>query len=419
MKRDAHAASVAGATMEASVSTPGMAEQVKDAALSPTRPSNPELPLSGIRVIELCWVWSGPLLGQLLADLGAEVIKVEWYKRFDLYRTRGVERQAGKVPEPVRREMSQSFHGLNRNKIGVTLDLKLDMHRDALLDLARASDLVIENFTAGTLQRLGIGFDALSNANPAIILLSLAGFGSTSKLSDMRAYGLALSSLSGLETKITDPRSGEFLGSPTFVASDPNAATYGLLVAAAAVLDARRTGRGAHVELSQLEAAAHVGSDEDEALSALAQSLGLPTPSASGSAAIVPTGDGQHLCVDWTGRCAADDFERLRNTAAGLTAEAAQAGFEAAGARVARVIERPAEFGAGSAQAGTLLSTIHPVTGPEEIVAAPWWIDGRRAPLRKTAPTLGEGNAYVLGRLLGWPPEAYQLLGDVDQAVRP
>jgi len=376
------------------------------------------LPLTGVRVVELCWVWSGPLLGQLLADLGAEVIKVEWYKRFDLYRTRGVERLAGKFPESVRREMSHSFHGLNRNKIGVTLDLKLERHRGALVDLVRQSDLVIENFTAGTLERLGLGYDVLAEANPSVVLLSLAGFGSASRLAEMRAYGLVLSSMSGLETKVVDSRNGEFLGSPTFVASDPNAASYGLMASIAAVLDARRGGRGSHVELSQLEAAAHVGYDDDADLAALAASLGLPATSPTCGTSIVPTGDGQHLCVEWRGRVQPADFERTRVSASTLPAELAMAAFEGAGARAVRIIERPAEFGAGSADQDTLLPTIHPVTGAENIVAAPWWIDGSRAPLRKTAPTLGEGNTYVLGTLLGWAPVEYEALPDLAKESR-
>jgi crotonobetainyl-CoA:carnitine CoA-transferase CaiB-like acyl-CoA transferase len=364
------------------------------------------LPLSGVRVVELCWVWSGPLLGQLLADLGAEVIKVEWYKRFDMYRTRGVERLSGKFPEHVRREMSQSFHGLNRNKVGVTLDLKDGVHHDALLDLVRQSDLVIENFTAGTLERLDLGFDALAAANPAVVLLSLAGFGASSRLGEMRAYGLVLSSMSGLEVKVTDPRSGEFLGSPTFVASDPNAATFGLLAAIGAVLEARRTGRGGHVEISQLEAAASVGQDDDAQLDALARSLGLTDEPFAGEASVVPVGGEEHLCVDWKGRVSRADFERTCDAARGLAARQAIGAFEAIGARAVRVVEKAAEFGAGAAHQDTLLQSVHPITGPENIVAAPWWIDGARSPLRKTAPTLGEGNNYVLCKLLGWTPEA-------------
>ena len=189
------------------------------------------LPLAGVRVIELCWVWSGPLLGQFLADLGAEVIKVEWFKRYDLYRTRGVERMAGKFPEFIRREMSHSFHGLNRNKVGLALDLKDKKHTEGLLDLVAQSDLVIENFTSGTLDRLGLSYEDMKKVNPSLVLLSLSGFGSTSRLGQMRAYGLVLSALSGFESGIEDPTTGEFVGSPTFVASDPNAATYGLFAA--------------------------------------------------------------------------------------------------------------------------------------------------------------------------------------------
>lgn len=369
------------------------------------------LPLRGVRVIELCWVWSGPLLGQLLADLGAEVIKIEWFKRYDLYRTRGVERLEGKYPEELRREMSQSFHGLNRNKIGVTLDLKDDDHRGSMLELVKKSDIVIENFTVGTLERLGIGFDTLITANPKILLLSLAGFGATSMLANMRAYGLALSSLSGLEAGVVDPRDGSFLGSPTFVSSDPNAASYGLLTAIAAILDVRCCGKGAHVELSQLEAAGHVGADDDESLIELAKELGLDPKLPSSSTDIISTGDGQHLCIEWQGRFGLHAFQLLARMAGSQTADEALIAFERAGARGVRVIEKPAEFGAGSANEGTLIPTIHPVSGPENIVAAPWWIDGQRPPLRKTAPTLGEGNSYVLGKLLGWPYQRYASLG--------
>ena len=83
-----------------------------------------------------------------------------------------------------------------------------------------------------------------------------------------------------------------------------------------------------------------------------------------------------------------------------------------------KVIEKPTEIGAGSENKGTLIPTIHPVTGPEEIVAAPWWIDQNRAPLRKSAPVLGEGNDYVLGFLLNWTAEDRALIMAFDQEKR-
>ncbi|MCR9139942.1 MAG: CoA transferase [Alphaproteobacteria bacterium] len=372
------------------------------------------LPLSGIRVIELCWVWSGPLLGQYLADLGAEVIKVEWYKRYDLYRTRGVERMAGRYPEFIRREMSQSFHGLNRNKIGVTLDLKVEKHRDGLLDLARETDLVIENFTSGTLNRLGVGYEALRKANPGIVLLSLSGFGSSSRLSDMRAYGLVLSALSGLEANIVDPETSEFVGTPTFVASDPNAATYGLFASIAAIVEAKQTGKGAHIELSQLEAIAHAATDNDEDLKRLAKSLGLTAEFESNTSTVLRTADQSHVCVAWPSKMTETDIAALSKRVQGTTIDAATTLLNEAGVQSVRVIEQPAEVGAGATKEGTLITTIHPTTGPEDIVAAPWWIDGHRAPLRKTAPTLGEGNDYVLGSLLGWSTDDRNEISNFD-----
>ena len=369
-------------------------------------------------MIELCWVWSGPLLGQFLADLGAEVIKVEWFKRYDLYRTRGVERMAGKYPEFIRREMSHSFHGLNRNKVGVAMDLKEDKHKKALLDLVSQSDLVIENFTAGTLDRLSLSYEAMSRVNPAIVLLSLSGFGNTSRLGQMRAYGLVLSALSGFEAGIKDPLTSDFVGSPTFVASDPNAATYGLFTAITSILESQSSGKGAHVEFSQLEAMAHAAADKDNELRKLASELGLDTSFMNSSSSILKCQDGNYLCVAWPIESVNIDKESISKKILGLRLKDAQTFLDRESLHYVKVIEKPTEVGAGSAHKGTLIPTIHPVTGPEEIVAAPWWIEGQRAPLRKSAPMLGEGNDYVLGFLLNWTVEDRERIMMFDQERR-
>ena len=135
------------------------------------------LPLEGVRVVELCWVWSGPMMGQHLADLGAEVVKVEWYDRFDLYRTRGVERLRGKLPERVRRESSYSFQSLNRNKLGFATNLKTEQGLGLLKQLIGEADVLLENFTVGTLDRLGLAPDTLRELNPKLVLISLAATG--------------------------------------------------------------------------------------------------------------------------------------------------------------------------------------------------------------------------------------------------
>lgn len=376
------------------------------------------LPLAGVRVIELCWVWSGPLLGQFLADLGAEVIKVEWFKRYDLYRTRGVERMAGKFPEFIRREMSHSFHGLNRNKVGLALDLKDKKHTEGLLDLVAQSDLVIENFTSGTLDRLGLSYEDMKKVNPSLVLLSLSGFGSTSRLGQMRAYGLVLSALSGFESGIEDPTTGEFVGSPTFVASDPNAATYGLFAAITAILEARVSGKGVHVEFSQLEGMAHASANQDKELKDLAVSLGLETSFMESDSSILKCYDDNYICVAWSADLTSSEKEVFSDKVQHLKLEEVEKLFKSNKLKYVKVIEKPTEVGAGSVSKGTLIPTIHPVTGPENIVAAPWWIDENRAPLRKSAPVLGEGNDYVLGFLLNWTPEERGLIMAFDQEKR-
>ncbi len=311
------------------------------------------LPLTGLRVIELAWIWSGPMVGQLLADMGAEVIKVESASRFDLYRTRGLEAMRGKMDEATRIESSIYFHSLNRNKTSLSVDLKTEAGRQAIKELAAKSHLLIENFTVGTMARLGLGPDELAKTNPALVQLSMSGPGRGSSVEQIRSYGLVLSALAGAEAPIE--ADGEFTGSPTFSISDPNAALFATFASLAAVHRARETGEGMMLDFSQIEAAATLAD----------------TPSMNNGRA---------------------DMRRMPD------------GRYAIGCAPVLQLEET-DSAPQFADCSGWLATDHPVTGPEKLVAAPWRVDGERPPLRAHAPALGSGNARVLGGILKWTDE--------------
>jgi crotonobetainyl-CoA:carnitine CoA-transferase CaiB-like acyl-CoA transferase len=349
----------------------------------------PELPLQGVRVVELCWVWAGPLLGQLLADLGAEVIKCEWYTRHDPYRTRGIERLRGQIPKARHRESSFSFHSLNRNKVGFAADLKTEEGLDQVKQVIAASDLLIENFTVGTLARLGLDYDVLLELNDRLAVLSLSGFGKGSPLEAMRAYGLVISALGGAEAEIRD--GDQFLGSPTFVISDPNAAAFGLFTAIAALLHAEAAGKGAAYLFSQVEAVV--------ALMEARATRGTDGP----TELVVQARDERHVAVAAMSEADAREAHTLspKLDADQLVLELTARGIPATPViGIEDTLTSPVFAGTS-----VRLTAQHPVTGPESLVAAPWLINGRRAPLRKPAPVLGEGDEYVLRTIVGLSDE--------------
>ncbi|MGI9625171.1 MAG: CaiB/BaiF CoA transferase family protein [Acidimicrobiales bacterium] len=365
------------------------------------------LPLSGLRCVEFCWVWAGPMMGQHLADLGAEVIKVEWYKRFDLYRTRGVERLRGHMAEGVRRESSYSFQSLNRNKLGFAVDLKRSEGVDLVKGLIAESDILIENFTVGTLDRMGLDSDVLNDLNDQLVVVSLSATGRGSPVESLRSYGLMLSALGGYESLVRDEHD-EFLGSPTFVMSDPNAALFGVFAALAGALHARETGLGATYECSQVEAVASLmetppRSDQDRPVGSIRE-----------------TADGGFVAIsdpanDMPGQPdGAEGWER-KATMSEVVERAQAAG------RLATPVEDLAQTSASELFAGseTRQSTLHPISGERDLVATPWHINGRRAPVRKPAPLLGESNEYVLRSVLGLDEQAIAALhesGVVDES---
>ena len=352
------------------------------------------LPLTGLRVIEFCWVWAGPMMGQHLADLGAEVVKVEWYKRFDLYRTRGVERLRGSLPEEIRRESSYSFQSLNRNKLGFASDLKTEEGLQLVKDLISESDVLLENFTVGTLDRLGLPPEELDRLNSRLVSVSLSATGRGSTIESLRSYGLMLSALGGYESLVTD-QNNEFIGSPTFVMSDPNAALFGVLAALAGSLHARKTGVGATYECSQIEAVASL--------------IQTPERSGSGNAAsegIFQTLDGDFVAVSAETSPSADwPFQSAETLEAWVGETATQEVLSQCrdSGGVATKVEDLARTEHSEIFAGTDVrqACLHPITGERDIVATPWRINGHRAPIRKPAPILGESNEYILRNVLG------------------
>lgn len=202
-------------------------------------------PLSGIRVLDLCRVVSGPFATMHLGDLGADVIKIEDPRAGDESRRYG--------PPFVNGESSY-FLSVNRNKRSCTVDLKSSAGRDAVLALAAVADVVIDNFRPGTLDRWGLSFDALSRDNPRLLQCSISGFGRTGPDANRPGYDLILQGESGVMDITGDP-DGPPMKVGTSIA-DLVTGLYASQAVLAALLKRGRSGKGGRVDVSMLDAMA-------------------------------------------------------------------------------------------------------------------------------------------------------------------
>jgi crotonobetainyl-CoA:carnitine CoA-transferase CaiB-like acyl-CoA transferase len=207
-------------------------------------PSSPPQPLSGVRVLDLTRLLPGGWATMLLADLGAEVIKVEHPAGGDNARA-AQPRYAG----PARDE-SVYFCSLNRNKRSVALDLKRDDDRAAFLALVDSADVVIENFRPGVADRLGVGYEALSRRRPGLVYCALTGYGQTGDLAALAGHDLNVAGMSGLLQR--DP--GEAPRMPNVLMGDFAGATMAAVGILAAIVDRERHGRGAFLDVAMLDA---------------------------------------------------------------------------------------------------------------------------------------------------------------------
>jgi len=207
-------------------------------------PPPASLPLAGYRVVDLSWVIAGPACTKFLADQGAEVIKVESERLSDAVRHFGPWLD-GKNTAP---EGGAAFILLNRNKRSITLDLKDPRGFELLLDLIRISDVVVDNFTAGTMDRLGLGYAVLKDINPRIVMAQLSGYGQTGPYATRVAYGQTLLALTGHYDQIGDPQGSPLL--PGYTYTDQAGGTIGAFAIMAALYHREKTGQGQHLDLS-------------------------------------------------------------------------------------------------------------------------------------------------------------------------
>lgn len=206
------------------------------------------LPLAGCRVIDLGIITAGASTSALLADLGADVIKIESASYLDPFREwdRGTSGASWWNQSPL-------YRFTNRNKRGVSADLKSPAGRDLVLALVTKADIVVENFRRGVMERIGLDYEALRTANRKIVLASISSQGNTGPERNTASFGSTLDATSGLAYL-----TGYIGGRPEISGRDMNypdqvVSIFSTGVIIAAVLEARRTGTGAHLDISQRE----------------------------------------------------------------------------------------------------------------------------------------------------------------------
>lgn len=376
--------------------------------------------LSGLRVIEQGTFITGPCAGMMLADLGADVIKIE-SPEGDPYRSYQGE------------QYSPHFQAYNRNKRSLALDLKSAADRELFDGLVREADVYIQNFRPGTAERLGAGVERLRQINPRLVYCSISGFGASGPYVERPSYDSVAQALSGFLSVVVDPANPQFLGPALADAITGIYAAYGVL---GALVRQARLGEGALVEVSMLEAMSHFAVEPFAAFFALGIAPRSSDRPRLAQAYILKSSDGRLIAIHlsslekfWTGLVAAledpalardprfstrqariENYEALR---AELTARFAKHSLAHWNERLARedvphapinaidqVIEDPQVVHLG------LIVPAEGAHSGAQAVRPPVRYEGARAESVYAAPLLDEHGAAIraaLGRAERWP----------------
>lgn len=370
--------------------------------------------LEGIRVIDFTMGWAGPYATQLLADLGAEVIKVESIGRTDWWRTARRMFTAGEEDPDWLWEASPLWNSVNESKRGITLDLTDDRCRTIARRLVETADLVVENFTPRVMASFGLSYEEVARLRPEAVMVSMPGFGADGPWGSYRSTALVTEAMAGLTGRV-----GYADGPPQVIQmspADPNAGMVAAWAAIAALRVARQTGRGQHVEVSQVEAMTHHLTWE--ILECQASGVTPPRRENSVPGALLsgcwPAADPDGWVVVSLRNAKDSDALRgvvgradeevlaqfIRERDARSAAETLQAaGVPAADVRSAAEVRRDPHL----AETAFFHATDRPFVGVHCYPSTPF--RASRMPLapRRPAPTLGEHTRQVLSEWIGTP----------------
>jgi crotonobetainyl-CoA:carnitine CoA-transferase CaiB-like acyl-CoA transferase len=352
-------------------------------------------PLAGCRIIDLGIITAGASTSAMLADLGADVIKVEASAYIDPFRMwdkgLGAEDWWNK---------SRFFDFTNRNKRGLALDLKTPKGKELFLDLVANADIIVENFRRGVLERLGLGYDTLSARNPRVVLVSVTSQGQTGPDAKAASFGSTLEATSGLADLTRDAQGVPLISGILLNYPDQIVSLYAAGVATLAVMEQRRTGQGAWLDISQRELASFLIGEHILAASAGA----VPAPANAAALAatkLVLAGDGRWLLCHGASR---ESLYRAAETLAPggrstLDAVALTTAF--AKHDVQAMAVRNGDDMLEAVRRGETRMAFAQTPDGTDVKGLPLAFAGAPLAITRRAPGLGEHNAEILRDLLG------------------
>jgi benzylsuccinate CoA-transferase BbsF subunit len=400
-------------------------------------------PLAGIRVADFTWVWAGPFCTLQLAHLGAEVIRVESTTRTCV--TRLLPPFADFEAGPNR---SGYFNQYNQGKKSLALDLKKPEAIEVAKRLSAASDVVVENFAAGVMDRMGLGYDVLRGLRPDVIMIALSGYGATGPDADKVSYGPAQVPLSGMSS-VTGYR--DFPPMHVGISyGDPTGGLHGAVAVLAALLHRARTGQGQYIDLSQWETSMAV---LPEAIAAWTMNGEAPERNGNRNRSMAPHGVFRAAGEDrWVAVAVEDDAAWARCAAAIGRPELARDPLYATAAErklhedaledivtAWTATHTPEDVTATLQAAGVAAFTAatnhdladdphlnargffvehpHPLVGTRKHIGVPWSMSESDCRVRTAAPCLGADTDQVLRDVCGYSDADIDRLREVQALV--